>query len=158
MGFAEKFRDAWNTRDHAGMVALFADDAVLRSPIITTPFEGRGTIATLYRALFDNLPPTDIHGAATLPDGREAVFWKTAFASGTVLEGVDLATLDDDGLVTEVVVMMRPLVGTAEFLKAIGPDLARAKSDTHARLIKGVNVAFAANAKLTDRMAPQFIP
>jgi hypothetical protein len=158
MSFAEKFRDAWNTRDHAVMVALFAPDAVLHSPIITTPFEGRETISKLYRALFDNLPPTEWQGEAALPDGREVVFWKMTFESGTELEGMDLARLDADGLVTDVVVMMRPLVGTAEFLKAIGPDLARHKGRWHGELIKRVNAGFSANAKMTDRMAPRFLP
>ena len=158
MGFADDFRDAWNTRDHAAMVALFAPHAVLRSPIITTPFEGRDTLAALYRALFDNLPPAEFTGEATLPDGREVIFWRMEFKSGTVLEGMDIATLDSAGLVTEITVMMRPLVGTAEFLKAIGPDLARRRSRVHSVVIKGVNAGFGANAKMTDRMAPRFLP
>jgi hypothetical protein len=158
MGFADDFRDAWNTRDHAAMVALFTPGAVLRSPIITTPFEGRERLSALYRALFDNLPPMEFTGEAKLPDGREVIFWKTVFESGTVLEGMDLVTLDADGLGTEVTVMMRPLVGTAEFLKAIGPDLARQKGRWRGELIKRVNAGFSANAKMTDRMAPKFLP
>ena len=51
-----------------------------------------------------------------------------------------------------------PLVGTAEFLKAVGPDLARQRSRAHAVVIKGVNAGFGANAKMTDRMAPRFLP
>jgi ketosteroid isomerase-like protein len=157
MGFADEFRDAWNKRDHAAMMALFAPDARLRSPIITTPFTTREQIAALFRSLFDNMPPVEFTVATTLDDGRELVMWRTTFGDGTELEGMDVMTLDE-GRIREVTVMMRPLVGTAAFLKAVSPDLARARSATHARVIKGVNVGFAANAKMTDRMAPRFLP
>jgi hypothetical protein len=158
MGFTEKFRAAWHSRDHAAMVALFAPDAVLHSPIITTPFEGGDKLSRLYRALFDNLPPIEFTGEAKLPDGREIVLWRMVFESGTVLEGMDVVTLDGAGLATEITVMMRPLVGTAEFLKAVGPDLARPKGRLRAEMIKRMNAGFSANAKMTDRMAPKFLP
>jgi hypothetical protein len=158
MAFADDFRAAWHSRDHAAMVALCAPGIVLHSPIITTPFGGRDTLSALYRALFDNLPPMEFTGDAVLADGRELILWRTEFGDGTVLEGMDLVTLNADGLAVAITVMMRPLVGTAAFMKAIGPDLARMRSRRHAALIRPIGAGFAANAKMTDRMAPRFLP
>jgi hypothetical protein len=157
MAFTDDFRAAWHTRDHAAMVALFAPGVVLHSPIITTAFEGRDALAALYRALFDRLPPMEFTGEATLPDGRELILWRTRFGD-VELEGMDIVTLNDAGLGTDVTVMMRPLVGTAEFMKAIGPDLARRRGKLKAALIKPIGAGFTANARMTDKMAPRFLP
>ena len=157
MGLADDFRDAWHRRDHAALLALFAPDARLHSPIITKPLERR-QLDVLMRSLVDNLPPLEFTGEATLDDGRTLVMWRTTFPDGTELEATDVMTLGDDGRVREVTVFLRPLVGIAAFVKAVSPDLARARGASHARLIKGVNVAFAANAKATDRVAPRFMP
>jgi hypothetical protein len=157
MTFTDDFRAAWRSRDHAAMMALCAPDIVLRSPIITTPFEGTAALSSLYRALFDNMPPIEFTGHATLPDGRELVLWRTDFGD-TPLEGMDLVSLNGDGLAKEITVMMRPLVGTAAFMAAIGPDLARVRSLGHAAGMRPIGAAFTANARMTDRLAPRFLP
>jgi hypothetical protein len=156
MSFADGFRAAWRTRDLDAMIALCTPDVVLRSPVITTPFRGPA-VGALYRALFDRLPDPEFTGESVLPDGRELILWAMTI-DGTHLEGIDIVTLNGDGLATEITVMIRPLVGTAAFLAAIGPDLARHRSRLHAAAMKPIGAGFSANARMTDKVAPRFLP
>ena len=37
----QQFRDAIESRDLDGLVALFTDDVVFRSPVVHAPYQGR---------------------------------------------------------------------------------------------------------------------
>jgi hypothetical protein len=114
-------REAMVARDIGLLERSLADDVVLRSPIFSVPFEGKPDAVRLFAALYEVL------GEMTyLVDepGDPAVFvWRTD-VKGEPLEGVDLVTYDEDGLVKEVTVFMRPLRGIAAFADATGPKLA----------------------------------
>jgi ketosteroid isomerase-like protein len=49
------YRQAFVDRDLDRLVALFADDVVFHSPVITDPaFEGRDSVGALYAMVFDS--------------------------------------------------------------------------------------------------------
>jgi hypothetical protein len=111
-------REALVARDIDMLERSLADDVVLRSPIFSVPFEGKAESVRLFAALYEVL------GEMTYLLDEPGVFvWRTD-VGGEPLEGVDLVTYDEDGLVKEVTVFMRPLRGIAAFADATGPKLA----------------------------------
>jgi hypothetical protein len=58
---------------------------------------------------------------------REVLCFRT-LVDGREVEGVDLLRYDDDGLVAELVVMMRPLSGLTAVRDAMGAKLAALSS------------------------------
>ena len=118
------FRAAVEAGDHAGMVAAFAPDALLRSPVSFKPFEGREAISQLLAILletFEDFRYTDEFEA----DGKAALVFR-ARVGDRELEGLDLIRFDEDGQIAELTVMVRPLSAVIALAEAVGPKLAAA--------------------------------
>ena len=47
----QEFRSAIEARDLDGLVALFTDDVVFRSPVVHAPYQGRDQVMALLRAV-----------------------------------------------------------------------------------------------------------
>ena len=119
---ALRFRAAVEARDHAGMVAAVAPDVKLYSPVTFAPFEGRETVAQVFAALletFEDFRYTDEFDAA---DGSRALIFR-ARVGDRELEGIDILRFDDDGLVADFTVMVRPLTGAMALAEAVGRKL-----------------------------------
>lgn len=101
------FRAAVEARDHDAMVACLTDDVLLYSPVAFKPFSGKESVRGLFDALFqvfeDFRYVDELEG-----DGSHALIFR-ATVGGRDIEGLDHMVFDDDGLVTEFTVMMRPL-------------------------------------------------
>lgn len=104
------------------MVTLMAPGVKFSSPVAFRPFVGREAVAELFWNLFavfdvfayiDELDGDDTHAL---------VF--TASVGGRELQGLDHLRFDDDGLVSEFTVMIRPLSGLAAIAEAMGPRVA----------------------------------
>ena len=118
------FRAAVEAGDHAGMVAALAPEAVLHSPVTFKPFEGREAVSRLFAILletFEDFSYTDEFEA----DGRAALVFRARIGDREV-EGLDLFRFDDDGLIADLTVMVRPLSGAIALAEAVGPKLAAA--------------------------------
>jgi SnoaL-like domain len=118
------FRAAIEARDHAAMVAAFAPDAVLRSPVSFKPFEGREAISQLLAILletFEDFHYTDEFEA----EGKAALVFR-ARVGDRELEGLDLFRFDAEGSIAELTVMVRPLSAVIALAEAVGPKLAAA--------------------------------
>src|SRR4051794_23348813 len=91
------FETFWQTRDLDGWVASLAEDVVLHSPILSSPFEGRTTARQLYAALLDALTDVEIAERFNGPTGD--VFMWHALSAGRPVEGVDVVRQDSAGRV-----------------------------------------------------------
>ena len=120
---AAALRDAVLAYDHAAVVRLLAEDAVLRSPVVRFPFEGRDEVAFVYRAVLDGFKDFEFVEAAGDEDGLQILRFK-AKVLGRETETFSLLRVRD-GLVTEVVISVRPLVSVAAVGAVMGPPLAR---------------------------------
>jgi hypothetical protein len=117
------YRAAWETRDLDAWMNALAADIVLWSPILRKPFRGQEAAAELFDILFAVFGEVRItHEFAT--DDASAFFWN-ADVNGRVIEGTDLVKRDEDGKVSEIRVLIRPLLDIATFAAAVGPPLAR---------------------------------
>ena len=113
------FRLAVEARDHAAMTALLAPDVRFFSPVAFKPFVGRDAAAELFVNLLEVFE--DFRYVDELAgDGTHALVFEATVA-GRALQGLDHLRLDDDGLVSEFTVMIRPLSGLMAIGEAMGP-------------------------------------
>lgn len=115
------FRAAVEAADHDALTALLADDVVFKSPAVHTPYRGRAVCAHLLghvAEVFDDFRYVD----ELAGDGHAALFF-AARVGDKELEGVDHLLLDEDGRITQLTVMVRPLSGLIALATAMGARL-----------------------------------
>jgi hypothetical protein len=120
----EAFRAAVEREDHAGMVEALAPDVVFHSPITFKPFEGKQAVSTLLGVVastFEDFRYTDeLDG-----EGVKALVFEARVGDRQV-QGLDLLRFDDDGLIENFTVMVRPLSGAMALAEAVGKGLEQA--------------------------------
>jgi len=122
------FRRAVEAHDLDQLMATFADDAVLHSPITFQPFEGKAAIRRLLSIIVTVLQDFQYTDELT-GDGSAALIFRARIGKREV-EGLDLLGFDAAGQVRELTVMIRPRSGLEALLAAVGPRLAAALSET----------------------------
>jgi hypothetical protein len=117
-----EFRAAVESRDLERMRAALSDDVVFRSPVVFGAYEGREAVMHLLGfvlEVFEDFEYTDqLDG-----DGTHALIFGARVGDKRV-DGLDHLTVDSDGLITELVVMVRPLSGLVALAEAMGARLA----------------------------------
>jgi hypothetical protein len=112
---------------------LFREDAVFRSPVLFKPYQGRDRVMKVLRAAEQVLGVGSsfryVHQLED-PVDRVAMLEFATEIDGKQVEGIDKLTFDEDDLITELKVMIRPasalqLVGSkmAEELSRVGLTL-----------------------------------
>ena len=99
---------------------LLHEDCVFWSPVLFRPMEGRDLTALYLRAAYQVFPgdgadatdstdgPSGFRYTKRVLDGNHAVLEFETTMDGVSVNGVDIITCDDDGLITEFKVMIRP--------------------------------------------------
>ncbi|MGD0453799.1 MAG: nuclear transport factor 2 family protein [Solirubrobacteraceae bacterium] len=124
MSAAAAFRAAVERMDLEAVRELLAPDIVFHSPVTFHPFIGRDTVLALLGLVaqtFEDFRYTD----ELVADGAHALIFKASVA-GKELEGIDLLRFDDQGLIADFTVMLRPLSGLIPFAQAMGEKAAAA--------------------------------
>ena len=120
---SDRFRAAVEQGNVEPVLELFHPDAVFRSPVLFKPYEGRDQVMKVLRAAERVL---GIGGAFRyvhqLEDAgdRVAMLEFATEIDGKRIEGIDKLTFDDDGLITELKVLIRP----ASALQLVGARMA----------------------------------
>lgn len=118
MNASNEFRAAVERSDIEAASELLSPDIVFHSPVTFHPFIGRETVTrllTLVSQTFEDFRYTD----ELVTDGAHALIFKAAI-EGKELEGIDLLRFDDQGLIADFTVMLRPLSGLIPFAQAMG--------------------------------------
>src|SRR5215210_441764 len=115
------FRAAVERGDIEAAVALLAEDVVFRSPAVFKPYEGRRTVATILRTVFDVLE--DFRYTDELDgDGLHGLLFEARVGDRS-LQGIDLLRPNPDGQIAELTVMIRPASGLIAVAERMGPAL-----------------------------------
>ena len=115
-------RAAIEARDVDALSELFSDDIVFNSPVAFHAYVGRGTVVEVLRNVMEVF--TDfVYVDELAGEGTHALVFSAGVGGRAVL-GLDHLRLDDDGLVTEFTVMVRPLSGLIALAEAMGPRVA----------------------------------
>jgi len=126
MNGSSAFRKAVEASDLDGMMATFAEDAVLNSPVTFKPFEGRAAIRQLLGILFEVFRDFRYTDELEAEDGTRALVFN-ARVGDRDLQGLDLIRFDDSGLIRDLTVMVRPRSALEALLAEMGPRLAEAR-------------------------------
>ena len=95
--------------DGSGIAALLADDVVFHSPVVHTPQVGkRITTHYLTAAMHVFLNPSFRYVREVVGE-RDAMLEFDTVIDGITVNGVDMISWNDEGLVTSFKVMVRPL-------------------------------------------------
>ncbi|MYT74839.1 MULTISPECIES: nuclear transport factor 2 family protein [unclassified Streptomyces] len=107
----EAFRKAVEANDHAAIEALLADDVVFTSPVVFKPYPGKAITAAILRGVTRVFE--DFHYVREINDagGRDHALVFAARVGDRELTGCDFLHVNDEGLIDEFTVMVRPLSG-----------------------------------------------
>ncbi|WP_338671957.1 nuclear transport factor 2 family protein [Streptomyces sp. SCSIO 30461] len=114
------FRQAVESGDHAALPALLADDVVFTSPVAFRPYEGKpmttAILSNVIQVFEDFRYVREINGA----DGRDHALVFTAKVGGREINGCDFLHVNEDGLIDDFMVMVRPLSAAQALSEAMG--------------------------------------
>ena len=122
------FRAAVESKDFGLVEQTLAPDVHFRSPVVFAPYEGRTAVAALLRVVGEVLAPAFAYGWQVRDGDREVLFFSSRVGDRDI-EGVDLLRYDENGLVAELVVMMRPASGLIAVRDAVGAGLRAASGE-----------------------------
>jgi hypothetical protein len=125
MAHHDAFRAAVESEDHDAIRACLTDDVTFHSPALFEPVVGIDDVMTYLRAVSAVFEDFAYTGAFGGDDDREILEFRTRVGDRRV-QGIDLLTFDDDGQVTDLTVMLRPLRGLEATIAAMGRQLAAA--------------------------------
>ncbi|MFE0515513.1 nuclear transport factor 2 family protein [Streptomyces sp. NPDC058964] len=114
------FREAVEARDLDAVEALLAEDVVFTSPVVFKPYRGKAITAAILRGVVrvfeDFRYDRELAGA----DGRDHALVFSARVGDRTVGGCDFIHVDENGLIDEFMVMVRPLSGAQALAEAMG--------------------------------------
>jgi hypothetical protein len=111
------FRAAVESKDLEAMRDALHPDVVFNSPAVHTPYEGREKCMALLTEVVEVFEDFTYSDELQGEDTHGLVF--RARVGDKQLQGWDYLRLDDEGLVTELTVMIRPLSGLMAVAQAM---------------------------------------
>jgi SnoaL-like domain len=116
-----RFRGAVESKDLDALLASLSPDVVFRSPVVYKPYEGREAVGMVLAAVLEVFE--DFRYVAEVSQGdREVLVFETRVGERE-LQGVDIIRLGHDGLVAELIVMVRPMSGMHALAEAMRQKL-----------------------------------
>lgn len=113
------FPRALAARDATTAVALLSQEVVFRSPVVFAEYSGRRAVEPILHAIADVLDEFRYTGSIVSADQRHQALRFSATIGARTIDGCDFIHLDDDDLVDELVVMVRPLSGIMALAEAM---------------------------------------
>ena len=128
MSAKHPFRKAVEEQDEAAIQAMLADDVVFTSPVAFKPYVGKPITAAILRGVLRVFE--DFHYIREIHDsnGQDHAFVFEARISGGPgkrVTGCDFLHFNDDGLIDDFMVMVRPLSGATALSEAMGAQFER---------------------------------
>ncbi|KMS88244.1 MULTISPECIES: nuclear transport factor 2 family protein [Streptomyces] len=127
------FREAVEAGDLDAVEALLAEDVVFTSPVVFKPYPGKAITAAVLRAVvhvFDDFRYVREIGD---PDGSDHALVFRARVGDRELTGCDFLHVNEDGLIDDLMVMVRPLSGAQALREAMAARFEQIVKDAEAR-------------------------
>lgn len=99
------------------------EDVVFRSPVAHTPYQGREALALVLSTVARQFEDFTYHRQFATEDGMSVALEFSAHVGGKQLKGADFIKFDEDGLIVEFEVMIRPVTGLMALGQAMGSAL-----------------------------------
>lgn len=121
--FVHPFPAALAQGDPGAAIAQLSDDVVFRSPIVFSQYTGKDAVRPLITAVVNVFEDFRYIHELAGPDGPDHAFVFQARVKDRAIEGCDFIRLGADGLIDELVVMVRPLSGAIALAEAMREEL-----------------------------------
>jgi hypothetical protein len=123
------FRVAVEAQDLEAAVALMTDDVVFRSPVVFKPYQGRDAVAMLLGAVARVFEDFRYEREIGAPDASDHALVFRAHVGDRELEGCDFLHTNEQGLIDELCVMVRPMSGVHALADAMKAQLELAQGE-----------------------------
>ena len=109
MDSLQRWHEVVRTRNPAMLNQILADDAVFHSPIVFRPQQGKDLVALYLTGAMHVIANETFRYVREVVDGRVAVLEFETEIDGIHVNGVDMITWNEQDLITDFKVMLRPL-------------------------------------------------
>ena len=127
-GLARWHKVIENGSNPVELAAIMRPDAVFHSPVVHTPQEGRDIVVAYLSAAGQTLGNDSFTYVRELVDGENAMLEFTTEMDGIKVNGIDLIRFDEDGLIADFKVMVRPLKAVNKVWEMMAAQLERQKA------------------------------
>lgn len=115
----ERWHRLVQTGDMAGLDAILHPDAVFRSPMAFKGYQSAPAVKLVLSTVIQVFENFTYHRSFAGDDGFSVVLEFSAKVGDRSLKGIDMIQFDENGLITDFEVMVRPLNG----LQALGAQM-----------------------------------
>lgn len=119
----ERWHEIVKSRDIASLKALLADDVVFESPVVHTPQSGKAITIKYLAAGLHVLNNGTFQYLNEWLGPHSAVLEFQSSCDSILINGVDMITWNDEGLITHFKVMIRPLKAVNKIHELMGQML-----------------------------------
>jgi hypothetical protein len=109
------------TGDLKSLPTLLDPQAVFRSPMAHTPYQGAPVVSMILNTVFQVFEDFTYHRELASADGLNVILEFSARVGEKQLKGIDMIRFDEQGKIVDFEVMVRPLSG----LQALGEEMGR---------------------------------
>ncbi|AGL18775.1 nuclear transport factor 2 family protein [Actinoplanes sp. N902-109] len=127
-----EFRTAVEARDADAIAATLAEDVVFHSPVAFRPYPGKAMTAAILRGVLRVFEDFRYVRELSGDGGREHALMFEARIGDVAVTGCDFLHLDDDGLIDDFMVMVRPLSAAQALAAAMAAQFERIKAESEA--------------------------
>ncbi|MCM1975825.1 MULTISPECIES: nuclear transport factor 2 family protein [Streptomyces] len=129
------FREAIEKWDLDAAEALLAEDVVFTSPVVFKPYPGKAMTAAILRGVARVFE--DFHYVREISDtdGRDHALVFKARVGDREIQGCDFLHVNDEGLIDEFTVMVRPLSAAQALAEAMGAQFDRIAAEAQQRSV-----------------------
>ncbi|MCQ4211772.1 nuclear transport factor 2 family protein [Streptomyces longispororuber] len=120
-----QFRAAVEKGDMAAVEALLAEDVVFSSPVVFKPYPGKAITAAILRGVVRVFEDFRYVREIADPGGRDHALVFEARVGDKQITGCDFLHFDEDGLIDDFMVMVRPLSAAQALAAAMGAQFDR---------------------------------
>ena len=107
------------------LAEIIREDAVFHSPVVHTPQRGRDIVVSYLSAAGVVLNTDTFRYVREFSHGDHALLEFVTELDGIHINGVDIITFDDDGMIADFKVMVRPLKAINKVWEMMGSQLQR---------------------------------
>lgn len=106
-------------QDLGKLPSILNDNAVFRSPMAFKPYVSAEAVNLILNTVMQVFTQFEYHRQLVSADGQSVVLEFSAMVGDKSLKGIDLIRFDDEGLIVDFEVMIRPL----NALQALGAEM-----------------------------------
>jgi len=119
--FLSRWHRIVETRDEVALGEILAPNPSLGAPPYWQKFVGHDVVHYLLGVILQTIDPLHYHREWS--DDREFALEFSGQVAGIELQGIDLITIDDDGRLVNIDVMIRPADAVAELIEQVTPRM-----------------------------------